>query len=300
MEISNETPQAGAARFGVDTVTLRPLGGMDGVVYTCERDGTPYVLKFTPTPADKLPTLRAKLDFVRYMGDHGVSVARPIPSAAGEWIELLNPDAHSQAGTLYAVTLSERAPGEQVFQTNLWGERLFEEWGRVIGQMHRLTRDYGEARAWPGGLIGTWEDEHRSFAEWCPDDDARAKWQALGECLRALPVDRDSFGLIHNDPHPYNFMVCAAADGAPRITLFDFDVCNYHFFVTDIGIAVYHALFAPRQAGESDDAFARRFVDCFRRGYGRENQLSDAWWARLPLFVKYRQILLYVVMSGDI
>ncbi|MCL5995407.1 MAG: phosphotransferase, partial [Chloroflexi bacterium] len=112
------------------------------------------------------------------------------------------------------------------------------------------------------------------------------KWLALGEQLATLPQDKDCFGLIHNDLHQYNFFVSRTADGEVRLTLFDFDVCNYHFFMTDIGIAVFHALWEGRPQEQSAEAFATRFLEHFMRGYCRENSLEDAWLKRLPMFLK--------------
>lgn len=298
MEISDSVLQSGARRFSVNTATLHLLGGMDGVVYGYKRDGALFVLKFTPTPAERIPTLRAKLDFVSYLGAHGVSVAKPVPSVDGELIEVIDAGSHAPPDTLYAVTSSERAPGEQAFKAGEWNDRLFEEWGRVIGQMHRLTRHYDEQRTWPDGLVGNWEAEHQSFAQWCEDDAVRDQWLVLGDQLRALPRDRDAFGLIHNDPHPFNFMV-SKTDGGLRLTFFDFDVCNYHFFMTDVGIAMYHALLATRPRSESAGAFARRFLQHFMQGYSRENSLAEVWVARLPMFLKYRQMLLHTVFSHE-
>ena len=204
MEISYDTLQAGARLFNVDEDTLQLLGGMDGVVYAYTRGGRQYVLKFTPAKRERVPGMRAKLEFVKYLADHGVTVAGPVRSVKGELIELLDAP---KAATEYAVSSSERAPGRLAFETGEWGAELFEEWGRVIGQMHRLTKSYDEQRTWADGLIGSWEGEHYSFEKSCEDDAVRAKWLALGDELRGFTPNRDCFGLIHNDLHPFNFMV---------------------------------------------------------------------------------------------
>ena len=39
--------------------------------------------------------------------------------------------------------------------------------------------------------------------------------------------------------------------------------------------------------------------DRFMAGYGKENVLDDVWRERLPSFLKYRQMLLFVVFSDE-
>ncbi len=306
MDISYDILEMGARFFAIDAADLTLIGGMDGVVYSYTRNGAPYVLKFTPFPSglapiegERIPALRAKLDFVNYLSAHGVSVAKPVASVNGELIETIPaPASDALVSQVCAVTSSERAPGKQVFVAGEWNSEMFEEWGRIIGQMHRLTAGYNAQRTWPDGVIGDWEGEHYAFALACKDNEVRARWFALGDTLRAFTKDPACYGLIHNDPHQFNFMVQRQNDTL-KLTLFDFDVCAYHWFMTDIGIALYHALFAHRPAGQTAEAFAVYFITHFMRGYNRENVIDVAWFRRLPLFLSYRRMLLYMVFSHE-
>lgn len=100
----------------------------------------------------------------------------------------------------------------------------------------------------------------------------------------ALPKDRDSYGLIHFDLHPWNFLI----DGE-RLNVFDFDDCLYGWFALDIGVALYHALWWGRK-NDAGQEFTREIIQSFLEGYASANHLSDFWLARIPLFMKYRQI----------
>lgn len=314
MDISPDTLEAGAHLFSISPGGLIRLGGMDGVVYAYTRTdtGRDYVLKFTPfagiapLAGERISALCARLDFVNYLSANGVSVAMPVASINGSFVETLPmPDApkptdgqEPQERPIYAVTSSARAPGMQVFQAGEWNSEMFEEWGRIVGQMHRLTRGYEAQRAHPDGLIGDWESELFSFGRTCKDNEVRARWFALGDTLRTFTPAPDCYGLIHNDPHQYNFMVQRQKDTL-KLTLFDFDVCTYHWFMTDIGVALYHALFARRAEGQTALEFAAHFMEHFMRGYSRENTLDTVWLRRLPLFTRYRRILLYIVFTHE-
>jgi Ser/Thr protein kinase RdoA (MazF antagonist) len=293
MEINTSLLQSGAGRFDVPLTSLQLLGGMDGIVYAYTRDGADYVLKFTPTQPERLPSVRAMLDFVNYLGANGVHVSRPVVSTQGELVEMLE-----DGGELWAITAAERAPGKHATHPNEFGDELFQKWGQTVGQMHRLTKQYDAVRRWPDGLIGNWRDEMKSFAEWCDDDAVREKWLALGRQMEQWTPDQDCFGLIHNDLHMMNFMV-GYVDGKLRLTAFDFDVCAYHWFMTDIGIAVFHSVWGGWADTNYTRAFVPHFIEQFMLGYVRENTLSEQWLQRLPFFMKYRQILLHTVFSHE-
>lgn len=295
MEIADSVRDAGMQLFNVAPTTLKLLGGMDGVVYSYERGGASYILKIAPVETGKLDTVKAKLHFVNYLAEGGVRIARPVTSINNRRLETVTADNEKY---LWAVTSSERAPGGQAQQIGEWNHGLFEVWGKTIGQMHRLTKSYDAARDWPDGLMHTWHEEHASFSRWIKDDAVRERWMEIGATLDTYTPNPDCFGLIHNDLHPHNFMA-QRVNGILQLTVFDFDVCNYHWFMTDIGIALYHSLWSPRPAGESAGAFARRFMEHFMRGYSTENTLSAEWLAQLPVFLKYRRGLLYPVMLDD-
>ncbi|WP_430022355.1 phosphotransferase [Paenibacillus sp. MABNR03] len=53
--------------------------------------------------------------------------------------------------------------------------------------------------------------------------------------LASLPVNADNFGLIHGDINVGNFTI----DEDGGITLFDFDECQYSWYVEDIAIQLY-------------------------------------------------------------
>lgn len=66
--------------------------------------------------------------------------------------------------------------------------------------------------------------------------------------MMALPKDKDSYGLIHNDMHQWNFLL----DG-DKINVFDFDDSLHGWFALDIGIALYHALWWGRKDDAGND-----------------------------------------------
>lgn len=297
-----ETASAGCALFGVDPDSLRSIGGTDGAVYACRKGSRAHVIKFTPTSEEvNLAQLEERLTFMQYLAQNGVPLATPDISEQGRTFEILH-----YGDTRYVVTLTLLAPGRHPTPRNAydWNDALFTLWGKVMGRMHALTRKYPlwerAAGTDPGTSIDDWVSEHHFFANWNPEPDIIRHWMPFYDALQALPRDRTCYGLIHNDLHQFNFLYAPDARSGPLLTVIDFDVCAYHWFVTDIGIAIYHAVSGSSARGlHQREERAKAFSTPFMNGYAQENDLDTAWLARLPLFTAYREVLIYIALTNS-
>jgi Ser/Thr protein kinase RdoA (MazF antagonist) len=110
------------------------------------------------------------------------------------------------------------------------------------------------------------------------------------EWLRALPTDRESYGLIHTDLHLGNFFL---HDG--EIIAFDFDDAAYYWFIFDIAIPIYYSLLPlPMEDTEAQSAFIREFFPTFMAGYREHNEIDPSWFAAIPKFLLFRDLQLYI------
>lgn len=303
MVVSEQTRILGAQRFAVDPHSMKDMGGTDGAVYSCRKDNRAFVMKFLPMREEEIPRYEEKLKFVHYLSENGVPIAVPVESPSGQLYERVQ-----EGEQIYLVLLTPLASGRHPQARNLydWNERLFHTWGQVMGKMHALARQYPtwekpdeSSAGHPVTHICDWREEHQSFAVWCKEPKIVSKWNLLYEPLSCLPRDRSNYGLIHNDLHQWNFFYQPDARGVHPITIIDFDVCSYHWFLTDISIAVYHAMTEGRaRTLEERRSFARNFLTHFMQGYREENLLDEGWFVHLPLFLKYREILLYIALSN--
>jgi Ser/Thr protein kinase RdoA (MazF antagonist) len=187
----------------------------------------------------------------------------------------------------YLVMAATRARGAHVnlYDRKKAGPDFFQAWGQVTGQMHHLAKAYPWWCKHPVEIevpspIHDWRQEFESFRRWSSDDtEIQAKWIELGESIASLPINRESYGLIHNDLHPHNFLV----DREGQITVIDFDVCTFHFFIKDIAIALFFADWMGKPArNQSRDAYLTSFTQNFLRGYANQNDLDDLWYSELP------------------
>lgn len=301
MKIDPHILTEAAKTFGVALSGLRPLGGMEGMALEYSLEDTSYVLKVTPKNKDHVNYVEqmiAKFKFITHLADHGVRVAKPIPSPNGNWVEIVE-----STDKVYLVSSATKAEGIHIelYNPAQATPGLFEAWGQVTGQMHRLAKTYPSWEKYSDdgdepSPIFDWKDEVDSFKNWCQHDDIRRKWIQVYNEIDDFPKDRDGYGLIHNDLHPNNFLVNARGE----ITVIDFDVCTYHFFIKDVAIALFFTnwLSNPRK-GHSKDEILTTFLQNYMKGYSTENNLADFWFRQLPLFVKHHQILLYIVFTDE-
>ena len=293
------------APYGLSGGDLTLLGGgqefSDGIVYGCTLEGRPLALKLMAWTepagqfADTCARHAERLRFAGYLLQGGAPVLGPVADGGGQ---LYRVSYEENCG--YISYLMPRAAGRNV-PAEEWDEAFLHRWGRAIGRMHRLTAGYDRGfqctvQDREGDPALGWRNEVRGFYHWCGDEDVKAKWLEVERRLEALPQERGSFGFIHNDPHVQNIL-----DDGQRLSVIDFDVANYHWFVTDISIALQSVLFMasggmerPLENGKKLEWFLRHLL----AGYGEEYALEKSWLTRLDLFLHYRRMLLFTAMQG--
>lgn len=272
-------------RYGIGPGSLELLDGFESFIYFFHRGGREYILRLSHSLRYSLEMIEGEIDWVNYLSDHRVSVSRAIPSEQGNLAEKID----AQDGYFIASAF-EKAPGRPPRRED-WQAGLLKDVGRLVGQMHRLAKAYEP----PDSRIRRpeWDFEMEDFARrYLPAGEERivALWEALLDQIRLLPKDRDSYGLIHQDVHGGNFFV---DDG--KITLFDFGDCQYAWFAYDLAMALFYVL--PHHCdGDEQRQFARSALETLVQGYRLENTITPDWLQTIPLFLKLREIDLYIAI----
>jgi len=220
------------------------------------------------------------------LADGGVSVAKAIRSDNGQLVETVD----DRQGGHFLVTAFEKAHGRPPLDA--WSPSLYQAYGPMLGAMHALAEHYQPADvAWKRP---EWNDNLFELVEhFLPASETvvRAKYHQVCDHLQALPKDKTTYGLIHQDAHGSNFFV----DDAGRITLFDFDDCAYSWFSNDIAIVLFYIV----QEADDPPAFTREFMTHFLHGYRQAHPLDSQWLKEIPWFLKLREIELYAVIHRD-
>lgn len=279
----------GATSFGLSLEELTFIGGFQNFIYSYTHEGYKYILRFTPSTLRTQAGLKAELEWILYLAENGMSVSEPVPSAQGIYVERVL----GKVVDFYATSFSH-APGRKIgYPECLGNPLLYEQCGRMTGQLHELTKRYE-----PLARRHSWErNEYLLRAQkYIPPEHAPIllALDELKECLVSLPVTPDNFGLIHGDINVGNFSV----DETGEIILFDFDECQYSWYAEDIAIQLYYLLYVFGEDSKPERKVQyEQFIEHFERGYTEDGRrLPDGWKDHLSLFLRLREIIVFVGM----
>ncbi|MET3698980.1 Ser/Thr protein kinase RdoA (MazF antagonist) [Bacillus oleivorans] len=272
----------------------KKLGDFESFIFSgnLETTGTACILRFTHSSHRSSKDVFAEVEWVAYLKEKGARVPQHYYSIHHNLTE----EIQAEDGSYFIVACYEMFEGSRIKWTEIEEEgnwEIVEEWGRTIGQLHRITKDYSPKDALKRL---SWRDEELLQIEaWMenPDPEIVQYRDQILRQLEALPVNRNVFGLIHSDVHTGNFLV---KDG--KINVFDFDDCSYHWFASDIAIALYYSILSRDfQKSEEREEIAKMFLSHFLIGYETENHLPDSALQTIPIFLQLRDIVLYAVLQ---
>jgi Ser/Thr protein kinase RdoA (MazF antagonist) len=287
-----EVLEPAARLFGTSSNQLGKFDDYEGcanLVYHYERDGQSRILRISCRPDRPLEYVQAELHFVNYLVEGGVRVSKPLLSENGNLTEVISAAGMDFIATAFVKGVGTRVPdNEYRYREGVPIQEYFQNWGQVLGQMHRLTKSYhplSPVVKRPEWFV--WEDfKGFPYGERLPV--IRKKYNQLMLELHTLPKNIDSYGLIHFDFNDGNFTVDY---NNGNITVFDFDDSCYFWFVYDLACAweggIGRAMFRPLAERV---AFMDRYMGHVMQGYTRENTLSAEWLDRMPLFLRLIQM----------
>ncbi|WP_407083179.1 aminoglycoside phosphotransferase/kinase family protein [Paenibacillus aurantius] len=70
----------GGKRFGIPLKEMSFLGGFQNFVYSYRRNGSQYILRFTPGTLRTSDGIKAELEWIRYLASKGIAVSEPVSS----------------------------------------------------------------------------------------------------------------------------------------------------------------------------------------------------------------------------
>jgi amicoumacin kinase len=263
-----------AEKFGIDQNGLTHLRDSANAIYAFTQAKKPYILRLTPGAARSVDMIHAEMDYIDYLSRNEGHVAHPQRSLAGNLVEAVGDGKNRMYASVF-----EQAPGihpENEALTN----KVMRMVGKSLGQMHRLSKAYQP----PGARRPHWHEiDVFQLVPEIPKDQVlvRQRCANMLGILHTLPVDNDSYGLIHGDPEPYNYLLHNG-----QLTFIDFDDSCYHWYAFDVAVAVQYLCICANL--ESERVHPQQVWDAFYAGYRQENQLSDFWLDQIPLFLRLR------------
>jgi amicoumacin kinase len=264
-----------AEKYRIDPDTLMHLRDSANAIYSFAQSGQPYILRLTPGSARSLEMIHAEMDYLDYLSQNQGHVAHPVRSIHGNLVEI----AGEGVEKMYAAVF-EQVPGIHPENEDLT-ESVMGMVGQALGHMHRLSKAYRPSTT---ARRPHWHEiDVFQLVPEIPEDQVlvRQRCADMLARLHTLPVDADSYGLIHADPEPYNYLL-----HENRLTFIDFDDSCYHWYAFDIAVAVQYLCICANL--EVKRIEPQRVWDLFYAGYRQENRLSDFWLDQIPLFLRLR------------
>ncbi|MBP0726059.1 phosphotransferase [Bacillus sp. RG28] len=281
---SKEILYTAAELFEVN-VEEKPLGDFENYLYKAKMsNGQNCVLRITHSSHRNEQEILAELSFLKYVCDNGANAAAPYFSKQGNLVELLP----ASDGTTFFASLFEWANGSHVKidDPSIWNDELFYVWGKTIGKLHALTKNYPHT-----SNRKKWDEEQ--YVIDLQNDSAYGEYaKRLTHQLNSSEQTNDTYGLIHSDLHHWNFFYDKGV-----ITAFDFDDLQYNYFVHDLAMVLYYSKLSIKGTEEEKNQFYEHQLSVLRKGYETENKLDERWYDSIPLFMQKRDLELYQVLT---
>lgn len=281
-----------ARRYGLSPSDLTELNAFENFVYEAENeDGVSLVVRVSHSTRRTMDYTLGEVEFVRYLGAAGLPVSQPILSEAGQFVERIE---DRDAGHYFVVTAFERAEGivfddAPPLKERYWKPALFRDLGRIFARLHNRAQTYKLSN--PRFKRQEWyEYDVVDIDRFAPAEEqlVRERTARIIERLKQLPRTPEDYGVIHADLHPHNFCF---ADG--RITAFDFDNCEYAWFVKDIAVILFYVARAEAR-GEREEAVAA-FLAPFLDGYRELRRCERAWLEAIPDLLALQRSMNYAL-----
>lgn len=289
-EFTDEIINEALRRYRIDKNRLKFINDFENYIYEYEKDNNHYILRFTHSSHRTENLVNGELDWIYYLNKNGANVCNPVFSNNNKLVERI--DAKN---SYFLVTVFEKAPGGHVNRNDesVWNNSLFEKWGQTVGKMHALTKNYKPTNESYKRFELLQDDLYENGGRYIKfyGEDFVQKHKNLMDWYRSLPIDTDSYGLIHTDVHQGNFFVNNA-----DITVFDFDDCAYSLFANDIAIVLFYVTWRMPE-GISRGEFAKNFFKHFLKGYILENSIDSSWLKAISNFLKIREIVVFAVLN---
>ena len=274
-----------ALRFETGVENLNELKAFENFVYEYKKNNEKYILRITHSYHRSPEEVIGEIQWINYLYVNGASVSKVVKSLYENYVEIIE----MKDGTNFIIVSFRKAKGKPAHEIGLTNNHI-KNWGKLIGKLHRLTKDYSpentvyKRREWYDEDFFKFDNEMTKRI----DPGVVKKSEKIINMVKKLPADKDSYGLIHTDAHTGNFFI-----DDEELTLFDFDDSAYKHFISDIAVALFYYIeFSAKK--EDRKEITKKFLGTFLEGYYSEYNLDRKWSKEFNTFLKLREVSLFI------
>ena len=259
-------------------------GGRNQIVIVSRDGEKQYVLRISALGDRSETDYLAETEFVRFLAEHGAPVADVIPSVHGRLVECLGADGEVVYVSLFAYAKGMLlADNGYRYREGAPLSEYFYNTGKALGAIHRLSKAYTPVHP-RQDYFDKYNTEYISSL--IPDEYGELK-SAIAKRFdefRALPKDKNCYGLVHFDYSDGNYHIDMAT-GA--ITVFDFDNCMNCWYMFDLANLWTHNEGWTRQEVDPNKRLMlmQQCFDLQLEGYRSETDIPEEMLKKLPLFI---------------
>lgn len=276
-----EDAQRAVTAWGGVVVSLEHVGNAGSSVFRfVNEDGVVQFLRITDATFRTQGEVEAELEFLAHLKKEHVSVAAGVRNRKGKFTT-----EYAAANGMFVGSVIENAGGVPVrVDSPYWNKNLWRAWGRNLGEIHRAGEHYvppkGTSKLWQ------WDEEiiFRYADATMPEDDvvSRKELRELRDALAQMDRSAETYGITHADHSPQNFHYLPERG---EIVAFDFGNACYHWFVSDVAIALTTFRKTPEREEIKRELLA---------GYREVKALPDKLEELIPIFVRLRTMYVYL------
>ena len=266
-------------------------------IFICSKDGEKrFVLRVSVTGDRTEKAYLSETEFVHYLAKNGAPVADVIPSVNGKQVEVVEAagDVSGNGGASSVfISLFEYAKGMLLcdngyrYREGVPLEEYFFNTGKTLGKIHALAKSYEPVADHRPDYFDKYNMDY--INKLIPDTpgiykDLKNTIAARLEKFRALPLDIQSYGLVHFDFSDGNYHIDMSTGD---ITVFDFDNCMYCWYMFDLANLYLHGEGWARNISDPKEreAYMQHYFDTILEGYKSETTIDNTLLNQLPLFI---------------
>jgi Ser/Thr protein kinase RdoA (MazF antagonist) len=265
------------------------------LVFEMRKNGSREILRLSLAENRTESQILSECEWIKQLANFGCNVCRPV-----EYKDVIVNRVVLE-GNEYLATFWEFANGNRIEHAHL-SPRLYKNIGKAMGRFHKATIKLNTQK-YDRSIWSESDFYNNQMNQYLSHEDSTIK-SIAHELITKMSLHRitsENYGLIHADFHFGNFYV-----NKNDLSIFDFDNCEYGYFVNDIATALHDCTFTwlrkPNREQDGKEFFfgnklleyQNTFLDSFLTGYNEENSIGVNEFKNLHDFHRLREIVVYV------
>lgn len=230
-------------KWGIRTTSIQLLKRHKHFVYSIEAIDGSYILRLDYDNSVSLDLLNSQLYFANYLHQKNLTVPRQLVSKNSNLIEKIYINE-----ICYLASIQKKIKYPQITHSDFQNKKTVEALGNTLGILHQVSKEYC-----PPQQFRTCPKHTEKLDNAIKDNTNQAILDQVNSAkqrLHEIPINKDTYGLIHSDLHPGNLLL---KDG--KIAILDFDLCCYAWYIYDLAIPLIYV----------DKKLQELFLDSYRQ-----------------------------------